>query len=383
MTMRVLFPYMARWHSANRTRFHHLLEGLARRGHRVVVFQPPPRPDSPETNMREVERADVPGLEVRDVPVPADLWNLKAPLAKLWKKGVATLMTRDVLQSLEPSGDDVLLLYNIPQVALAGAVRATVVVDVADDLLSMLSEETGPWAGRLILPVARRAWDGLLSRADLVTASSSVLAERFGARLVPNGAHFGAPVPPRTNGSAPCVGYVGAFEYFVDFDLLLRTAALVPECSFRLVGGGRARAAVEKESRGLPNVRIEGPVRYDVALERMAGFDVATIPFRPGPVADAAAPLKLFEYLAMGRPVLGTPAEEMRRIASGWIEFAATPAEWAAAIRRLVARPEEAAARAAKNRAEAAVAYDWERIVERFEALLLDAVRGAGRPTRR
>lgn len=373
--MRVLFPYMARWHSANRTRFHHLLAGLAARGHRVVVFQPPPVPGGAETNLRDLPPGPhVPGLEVRDVPVPAPLWSLKLPLAKLARKGLATLLTRAALERAD-GPDAVLLLYNVPQVALARAVRAPVVVDVADDLLAMLAEETGA-AGPLLLPVARRAWRSLLARADVVTAASSVLAEPLGARLVPNGASFDDPPGPPPNGRRR-VGYVGAFEYFVDLELLLRVAALLPDCAFDLVGGGRHRAWLEREivRRGLPNVEVRGPLPHAQALQAMRGFDVAVIPFRPGPVADAASPLKLFEYLAAGRPVLGTPAAEMRRVAGRWMDFASTPEDWAAALRRLLADPAGAALRAKQARAEAAGAYDWRPIVDRFEAALLEARR--------
>ncbi len=61
----------------------------------------------------------------------------------------------------------------------------------------------------------------------------------------------------------------------------------------------------------------------------MAALEVALIPFRLGSVADAAGPLKLFEYLALRRPVVSTPTAEIRRLSSDWVFIAPTVGEWA------------------------------------------------------
>jgi glycosyltransferase involved in cell wall biosynthesis len=389
--VRILFPYMARWHSANRTRYHHLLTALARLGHRVTVLQPPPRTGARETNFQEMAVADVPGIEVRDLPVPAALWRRRIPLDKLWKKGFATLAARRAVRELAgDSAFDVILLYNVPQVVLARPSGAVVAVDIADDLLAMLGKETGPAARAAVLPAARMAWKKLLRAADVVTAASERLAAPLAGRatVLPNGADLEAVT--RADGRAirgrfpaPIAGYVGAFEYFVDFDLVLETAArLDGECTFLLVGGGRdwERVRGTARRRGLRNVHFTGYVPYPDALNHMAALDVALIPFSPGPVADAASPLKLFEYAALGRPVVCTPAEEVRRVASDWAFFGSTPDAWAGLIRDIVRNPDRAAERARRGRAEVESTYRWDRLAERFEELLEGAV--AGRKTR-
>jgi glycosyltransferase involved in cell wall biosynthesis len=396
--MRILFPYMARWHSANRTRYHHLLTALARRGHRVIVIQPPPRPGAPETNYQDMPGADVPGIEVRDVAVPAFAWNPTLPFDKLWKKGVATLAARRSLR--EAAGReaiDVLLLYNIPQVVFAGARDAVVAVDIADDLPAMLARESGR-AASAILPAARLAWRRLLRAADVVTAASAPLAAPLAGRaeIIPNGADLAAAA--RADGRAvrarhpgPLVGYVGAFEYFVDLDLVLDVAErLAGACTVLLVGGGRdwARTREAAERRGLRHIRFTGPVPYAEALDHMAALDVALIPFRPGPVADAACPLKLFEYLALGRPVVASRDAEMLRIASPWIDFATSIDDWTDRIRDLLQRPEGASAKIRRARADIEAHHRWDRLAERFEKILAEAVarrqdvRAAGRNRR-
>ncbi|MBI4564510.1 MAG: glycosyltransferase family 4 protein [Planctomycetes bacterium] len=377
--MRILFPYLARWRSANRTRYHHLLAALARRGHAVRVLQPPPMPGSAETNFQEVEATDTPGLRVEELPVPAALWRLPVPLNKLFKKGVAALSAR---RALDGDPEEILFLYNLPLWPLAESNRP-VVFDVSDDLLAMLDHEAGGVLGPPIRPLARNVLENLCSRAARVTTSSSVLAEQLGPECVvlPNGVDLAA--VERADGSgirrrfaAPRVGFVGALEYFVDIDLMLDVAARLPEASFLLAGGGRelARARKMAARRGLRHVHFSGAVPYEEALNIMSALDVALLPFRPSPVADAACPLKLFEYLALQKPVVCTPARELERLASGWVYFRSSPDEWAAAIRELIQDPDRPRDKLRRARHDLRANHDWNRIAARLEEVMLNAM---------
>jgi glycosyltransferase involved in cell wall biosynthesis len=379
--VRILFPYMARWRAANWSRYHHLLGALAARGHEVIVVQAPARPGAQETNYLEMDSPLAPGIRLLDVQLPDALWRRRYPLDKLVKKGLVTVATRLAVSAVgRHQAVDVLLLYNVPQVVLARSTSATVVLDLADDLLAMLSHEVGAWVRPVVMPPARLALSTLIASADVVTTSSAVLAARFGkaVQVVENGADLAA--IDRADGRAmraryapPIIGFVGAFEYFVDFNLVLDTAARLPACSFVLVGGGRdldrVRAAVSQ--RGLRNVVLPGPVDYRGALDHMAAFDVALAPFHTDAVGDAASPLKLFEYAALGRPVLCTPAAEIRRTAGDWAHFGATADEWAACIQAILAAPQAAAARAEIGRAAIATRYRWDWQAARLEQLIL------------
>ena len=147
--MNILFPYLARWRSANWSRYHQLLGALCRQGHRAFVLEAPERPGLQETNYTDLATPLPDGMTVREMHVP--LWNVSFPLEKLAKKGLVTLATqRAVREVIEEHHIDVLLLYNFPQYALAAAVhgRCAVVFDVADDLLEMFAVEAGRWARR-------------------------------------------------------------------------------------------------------------------------------------------------------------------------------------------------------------------------------------------
>ena len=92
--------------------------------------------------------------------------------------------------------------------------------------------------------------------------------------------------------TAAVVGYFGAFEYFVDMDMVLDTAARLPDVAFWLVGGGRDLARIKervaKERR--KNVYLPGPVDHKTGLAMMAATDICLLPRRSGAFSQAACP---------------------------------------------------------------------------------------------
>ena len=91
--MKILFPYMARWHAVNWTRYHSLLVALGEMGHEIYVLQPPPL-QSAETNYQEIAPTNLKNIHVQDVPICKTLWNMKFPLDKLVKKALFCLRSR-------------------------------------------------------------------------------------------------------------------------------------------------------------------------------------------------------------------------------------------------------------------------------------------------
>jgi len=65
----------------------------------------------------------------------------------------------------------------------------------------------------------------------------------------------------------------------------------------------------------------------------MSGFDACMIPYVINRYTHGVLPLKFFEYLATGKPVITTPMSELKRF-QPLIDIAATPEEFAAAVER-------------------------------------------------
>ena len=110
----------------------------------------------------------------------------------------------------------------------------------------------------------------------------------------------------------PIAGYYGALASWVDFDLLLKVAQLQPQINFVVIG--LDYDGTIKSLGDLPgNFHVLPPVPY-CDLPRVAiWFDVALLPFKLNHITEATSPLKFFEYLALGLPVVSTPIPEAKK----------------------------------------------------------------------
>lgn len=227
-----------------------------------------------------------------------------------------------------------------------------VVFDLCDDIDDMD-----------VHPALRQGETELLKHADVVFATAEALVEK--ARRVRGGeihyvangvdsARFGEHFEPP--GKLRRVLYVGAIYEWLDEDLIVAVAAGRPDLEFRIVGPLR-RPLPRLEQ--MANVTIPGPVAAERVPEEIAAAQLCMIPFRPGPLTEATDPLKLYEALIAGRPVLATalhqgerfaPAVRLEQNAEGWLQALADidSGAWAvdaAALRERVTREEDWRAR--------------------------------------
>jgi glycosyltransferase involved in cell wall biosynthesis len=151
----------------------------------------------------------------------------------------------------------------------------------------------------------------LLRQADLVTAVSPQLVEEARhtnprAFLVPNGAdveHFRDPVtrPDLMTRRSPVIGYLGAVSWRVDVGLLEAVARARPDWTIVLVGQPSVDIA------RLPNLLSVGGQPYNELPGWAQAFDVGLVPYTNASFNRASFPLKVFDYLASGVPVVASP----------------------------------------------------------------------------
>lgn len=391
--MKILFPYLARWRSANRSRYHQLFAHLCRLGHQVYVLTAPP------IGIDDISATDIAGGNGHDQTLPqgltvAELYApeklrsfFSAPIrrTKLLKKGIVSLTSiGQIRRIIEKEGIDVLFLYNLPQaplLRLADQTGCRVHFDLADDLVAMMEVEDPLVSGAGGRFIARAAQELMIARASTVTVASSVLQERIKrpSLMLPNGADLaeidladGAACRYKVSG--PTAGFVGAFEYWIDFDLILESARRLPGVQFLLVGGGRQLKRLREEvtDLGLTNVKLTGAMPYREAMNHVAAMDVCLLPFTRGAVSDGSCPLKLFEYAALRKPVVSASALEVKRIGDGWVSFADDPQEFAAAIESFIADRGRAEAAGAAGREMVERFYNWTNLTKQFEEFLLN-----------
>ena len=201
-------------------------------------------------------------------------------------------------------------------------------------------------------PQAVRALDEESTRkADLVfVASETLLAEkrRLNPRTVvsPHGVdlkHFGSARDPllavstaTTGLPRPIVGFFGLIECWIDLDLIDWLAGQRPQWTFLMIG----RVAVPPaELPSHPNIHFLGKRPYDELPAYGKLFDAAIIPYRPTRQVYHANPIKLREYLAMGKPIVSVSTPEIDKYADV-VEIARSREVFLAKLDEALSRPD-------------------------------------------
>ncbi len=228
----------------------------------------------------------------------------------------------------------------------------------------------------------RAAEERFARRADLVLASAPRLAERMRqlsdhVMYAPNVADTGAfaaalqdgPVDPAVAAlPGPRLVFTGAIaEKKLDLPLLRDVARARRDWSLVLVGPvGLGDPHTDVATlQAEPNVHLLGARRYEELPAVLRGADVTLIPYRASDLTASIFPMKVYEYLAAGRPVVATPLPALEGVDE--ITVADGADAFVAAVEQELAAdsPDRRAARSA-----AAAAHSWDaRLAEITSAL--------------
>ena len=193
--------------------------------------------------------------------------------------------------------------------------------------------------------------------------------------------------------------YAGHLYPWKGVDVLLRALALVPDVRGIIVGGHPAEGdlarlkALAVELEIADRVSFSGFVNRREVASSLDRADVLVMPHTATSVSERyASPLKLFEYMARGKPIVASDLLSVREVVqndtSACLVPPGDPAALAEGIRRVL-DDRGLAERIARTAFEEAKAYSWERRAERLEGLFGEAVtrkvqrlgRGAWSPT--
>lgn len=238
------------------------------------------------------------------------------------------------------SNSDISIYYGRPRdLSAHEKVSGTLVYDCVDDFEG--------FEGRLD-PNFHRWEMELCERADYIWVVSKRLQEKLAeyehkVRYVPNGVsyeHFAKAAPLRlqrqqATDASPCLIYVGAIYNWFDSRLVAELANLLPDWRIQLIGPVELSKQVLSQMNQ-PNVSLLGVRDYQSLPTILAQADVAMIPFQLNRLTEATSPIKLFEYLASGLPVVTTPMKEVLPFQEmGVVQCEDSPAAFADAVRNM------------------------------------------------
>ncbi len=195
-----------------------------------------------------------------------------------------------------------------------------------------------------LITYATEDWNNLhlkwVKKANIVVATADDLFcmlrnIRPDTLLLPNGVRIEdwvstkSCLPPRdmieASYSSVVVGYYGSIAEWFDWKMWKYAAKAKQDWSFVIIGlpyDGNFEKIME-HIKCFPNIYYLGPKSYKSLPSYLTYFDVATIPFVVNRITNACSPIKLFEYMAAGKPIVATPMREILKYKS--VLIAETP----------------------------------------------------------
>jgi glycosyltransferase involved in cell wall biosynthesis len=258
--------------------------------------------------------------------------------------------------------------------------------------------------GRRLTARERRVWEHAEGYVTITRALAEELERRMAPRaagvdVIPDGARVDASRrfewngPPLPAGgeragvrghSGPVAAYAGHLYPWKGVETLLGALAAAPGLRGRVIGGHPSEPDLGRLRQFAANLGLAERVEFTgmkapgevAALLREA--DLLVLPNRATSVsASYTSPLKLFEYLAAGRPIVASDLPALREILrdreNAWLVPPDDPAALAAAL-EAISRDKALAIRLAKAAFESAGAYSWDRRAERLEETLARAM---------
>lgn len=211
----------------------------------------------------------------------------------------------------------------------------------------------------------------LVEKSDLVLCSAKQLYDEKkrinpNTYFVPNAAdiaHSQKALDPGLSVSklisdidAPIIGYFGSIDHRMDFVLLENVARQHPNKQFVFVGP--VNTQLPRGIEACDNVHFKGKVPYEEMPSVLKGFDVAMIPFQKDDHSATVFPLKLFEYLGAGKPVIATDFnEDLKEFTKDTVYYCTNADEFSEKITLALTTDSEAKR---EQRTHLAAAHTWE-----------------------
>ncbi len=214
--------------------------------------------------------------------------------------------------------------------------------------------------------VYRGLLDEVVKKAQIIVTPSRAIYEKYGKtdrrfHLILHGVDyelFSATVDRRPadleSVPSPIIGFSGTVGPAVDLGLIEFLASERKDWSFVFLGDIRIQV---KGLRSYPNIYFLGPRPRQELPHYIGTFSVGIIPYKITPATKTVHPVKTYEYLAAGLPIISTRLPELEYL-RGSIELADTPEEFLHSLEDAIAK--DAPDKKIRRR-EIAREYSWEK----------------------
>lgn len=216
---------------------------------------------------------------------------------------------------------------------------------------------------------AEKGYDIIREKADIIFVNSNETQEllyntRAAPMLILNGvdkevfqAKEQVRPPDLRKTSGPLVGYAGKLAKRIDVNLLAFLAKKLPEINFVLIGQFLDKGWF-RELYKIKNIHFLGDKHYSLLPQYIMSFDICIIPHNVGALECGGDAIKLYEYLAAGKPVVTTNIAGVNHF-KGIITIANTREEFLEGLKYWVAKFEEGNIPSDKFKSSISESYSW------------------------
>lgn len=358
---------------------------LARRGHEVTLVV---RPDTAPVSRDPFDYYDlprIPGLRIETVPARGSVARRRATFLLAAARQARAAGSRGLVFTRDLGVARFLL-------GLRGAIRVPVVYEshglaavVSAELPQLVSTASAPTPRKLARLTRRDAhvWRHAAGYVTITQGLCRELESRFGPRqataVVPDGTRVptDAAVAPGMR-NPPVVCYAGHLYPWKGVDVLLHALALLDPITGLVIGGlegepDLARVTALADRLAPSRVTFTGAVPPGEVAARLRSADVLVLPNTTTRMSSTyTSPLKLFEYMASGRPIVASDLPALGEVLRhGENALLVPPGDARACADAILSLVHDGAL--ARRLASAALAdvrdYTWDRRAERLEAL--------------
>lgn len=283
----------------------HLALELARRGHRVLYLTP------------SFKQAKLPGYDLAQVAEDLPIYQAKLhtiQLASIYHSAPSGEVHDNLCNGLRQLLGDIAVHANLSLVDHPGWTEIAKIVPRSQLIYDCMDNHHGfQESGHGLLAAERQ----LLAASDAVIVTSTHIQEAISpqhryVKMIRNACapdHFLSAAKQSTPNKRPIIGYFGAIADWFDVLLVEQVASKMTDCDFLMVGGDTAK--VQEQLAHLKNVSFTGEVDYEVLPDHVQRMDVLFIPFIINELTLATNPVKAYEALAAGKPVVATQMPEL------------------------------------------------------------------------
>lgn len=295
--------------------------------------------------------------------------------------------TKKVNEIIKKESFDVHYNYATFISGYTAAKKIKTVYDIADDNVAIIKES--PLIPPILRPAAGAFASWMLNRnfniSKTITISTGDLINSCRIPeektvVIPNGVdldrfkNYGPVAKDKLNLQGFVLGYVGVLREWIDFKPIFSALReLNKDINIVIVGkegGFSENVQLAKDCGVEDRVHFAGMVPYSQVPEYISAMDICFMPFKRSSISENAIPLKLFEYMACGKPIISTRMRGIESVAGDKIFYASEKDDYKKCILQLYNDEKLRKRMGLAGRTFVEQKYDWSILSKQLEETL-------------